>query len=279
MSKLTYTMFISFIGNTFLSILKILTGLFGRSYSLVADGIHTFSDMSTDLLSITDDNLNKDSDKILKNSVTVVTGLIILGLGLAVIYLSIKDTFVKPSLIIVLISLFTIIFKYILSTYVMAKGVLYNNMTLVSNARESDNDVISSVIVFLGLILMQFTDFLPYLKYTDVVVSIIVGLFVIKSGFDVLSHEINRLFGSEKDDIELLNNISYLILNEADVIKINSLKIVSYGPYNELKCSILLNDKLSLRQANTLTHLVEKKIRKKYPDIEYIIININPDNN
>lgn len=270
MTKLTYTMFISFICNTFLAVLKILAGVIGRSSSLIADGIHTFSDSSTDLISIKEDGNDKG------HLFNFIVGFLILGLGLSIIYLSITKTYTIPSIWLVIISLLTIILKYILSSYVMEKGLLYNNMILIKNARESDNDVISSVIVFLGLVLMQLSDVLLIFKYTDMVASIIVALFVIKSGFDVLSHEINGLFGTRVEDSSLLSKIKEDILKNDKVLKINHIEMMSYGPYNELKVDIVLDSTLSLKGANILTHNIESKLRKQYPEIEYIIMKIDP---
>ena len=52
MNKLTYTVFTSFMGNTFLSIVKIIAGFVGRSMSLIVDGVHTFADQSLELVTM-----------------------------------------------------------------------------------------------------------------------------------------------------------------------------------------------------------------------------------
>lgn len=274
MSKLTYTMFISFLVNTFLSVIKIVSGLFGKSASLIADGIHTFSDLSTDLISISQDNLDSESNEILERVMNLIIGLVILGLGLVIIYLSITKSIKIPSIWLVVISLFTIIIKFALASYVMEKGILYNNSVLINNARESDLDVISSVIVFLGLIMMQLSNVLPLFKYSDMIASVIVGLFVIKSGFDVLSHEINNIFGKYEEDLDYLDKITRTIKMDDNVEDINNISILKYGPYNELKVDLTLNDNLSLKNANIVAHNIEKRIKKYYSDIEYIVIRI-----
>ena len=50
MDKVTKVMGVSIITNIFLSIVKIITGLIGKSSALIADGIHSFSDLSTDFI-------------------------------------------------------------------------------------------------------------------------------------------------------------------------------------------------------------------------------------
>ena len=52
MSVVSKTMFISFFTNLFLSIFKVMTGVIGECGALIADGIHSFSDLSTDLVAM-----------------------------------------------------------------------------------------------------------------------------------------------------------------------------------------------------------------------------------
>lgn len=276
MSKLTYTMFVSFIGNTMLSILKIMTGLIGKSTSLIADGIHTFSDLSLNLISMSNENLKNNLK--LEHTINTITGIAILLLGLACVYISVGQKIIIPSMIVVSISFFTIIYKYILSAYIMQKGLLYNNTALVNNAKEEDNDVITSIIVFTGLVLMQLSSRIEILGYSDIVASIIVSFFVIKAGFNILRSEINSAFGIKEEDIEYLDGIRGLITNNRYVVSIDNVNIIKYGPFYELKGKIVLNENLSLKMANIITRNLEKDIKYNYPDIEHIVLNIRPNN-
>src|SRR5574344_510505 len=275
MSKLTYTMFVSFISNTMLSILKIVTGLLGKSVSLIADGIHTFSDLSLNLISMSDENL-QDNPK-LEHTINTITGVTILSLGLAMIYISIKREAIVPNKIVVIISFFTIIYKYILSTYITQKVLLYNNGVLLNNAHEANNDVISSIIVFISLILVELSDKLNILSYSDIISSIIVSLFIINAGFNILRSEINAMFGTKESDSNYVNNIKMTIINNKYVVGVDRIDIIKYGPYYELKGKVILNDNISLKLANVVAHNIEKSIKTNYPDIEHIVLNINPN--
>ena len=52
MKNTTKVMFVSFITNFILSIIKVVVGFVGKSNSLIADGIHSFSDLITDLIAL-----------------------------------------------------------------------------------------------------------------------------------------------------------------------------------------------------------------------------------
>lgn len=277
MSKVTYTMFISFVMNTLLSTVKIILGLFGSSISILIDGIHTFSDMSTDLITISEDNLIQDKDKYLKRIINFVTGFVILGLGLIAVYLSVNKDIKEPKLWLLIVLPVLIILKYILSSYVLEKGIIYNNPTLISNSHENDMDIFSSIIVLLGLIIIQLKDIFPILKYTDMIIGIIVSLFVIKTGFDTISHEINDMMSKPCENKELEDKVNQTILNNKDVININNLELLKYGPYYDLRVDLTLNDNISLREANEVAHHIERMIKLYYPEMEYISIRINHD--
>nr|MBP3259176.1 cation diffusion facilitator family transporter [Bacilli bacterium] len=271
MNKLTYTVFTSFMGNTFLSIVKIIAGFVGRSMSLIVDGVHTFADQSLELVTMSNSRYNKNNG--LKHFINLFTGTIVLGLGLSFIYLAISRGVVIPRMRLLGISLFTIVFKYVLSTYLMEKGKLYNNSILVNDAKQSNKDVLSSVIVFIALILMTLSDKVEYFKYADMAASIIVSLFVIYTGFVIISRDLTEIFGTKVDNLEYINSIKTFIENNRNVMGIKSMVTHKYGPYYEVRCDIILDNNLTLKFANEVVKYLEYVIRRTYKDV-IIIINI-----
>jgi len=259
-------------GNTFLSIMKIVAGLLGRSMSMIADGFHTFADQSLELVSMSNTRFSKSS--ILKRFINFFLGILILVLGLMFIYISSSREVVIPKFWLLGVSLFTILFKYVLSTYLMEKGMLYKNTLLVNNARQSDADVLSSVIVFLGLILANFSDKVEYFIYADKVIAIIVSLFVIYEGFVIITRELVDMFGVDVDNIEKLEEIRKYLETYRTVIEVRSIKIQKYGPYEELRTTIVFDHNLSLKMANEVVKYMELNLKNRYKDIERINIKV-----
>ena len=270
MNKLTYTVFMSFMGNTFLSIVKIIAGFIGKSMSLI-DGVHTFADQSLELITISNTRYNK-SDKG-KHFINIFLGVIVLCLGLAFIYIALSRGVVIPRMRLLGVSLFTIIFKYVLSKYLMEKGKIYNNEILVNDAKQSNKDIISSVIVFIALILTSLSDKIEYFKYADMVTSVIVSLFVIYSGFVIISRELTDIFGTKIENSEYINTIKSFIQGNRNVLEVKNMTVHKYGPYYEIKCDISLDNNLTLKIANEIVKYLEYSIRRKYKDVA-ITINI-----
>ena len=106
----------------------------------------------------------------------------------------------KPSTLVIIVTIITIILKYLLSIYVIKKGERHNNSILIASGKESRTDVISSFVVLIAAILMQFSDKLNLLKYSDVVASIIVGLFIVKTGFSIVAENMSVIIGKQENN-------------------------------------------------------------------------------
>ena len=118
-NKVTKVMGVSIATNIFLSIVKIITGLIGKSSALIADGIHSFSDLSTDFIAIIGNYLSrKPADEKhpyghgkIEYITSIIISLVILFLGSTIIYSSIQKDIAIPSMIVAIISFLTIALK------------------------------------------------------------------------------------------------------------------------------------------------------------------------
>ena len=199
--KITKVLLVSSITNIFLSIIKILFGFIGKCNALIADGIHSLSDLSTDLVAILGNHLSlKPADKKhpfghgkTEYLTSLIIGIVIIILGLSLIYNIFNKEIIIPDLLMIIVSLFTIISKLLLSNYIYKKGILYSNNILIASGKESRADVYSSIFVLMSIILMQFSNEFNILKYADMFSTVIIALFIIKIGFNILKDNIGIL--------------------------------------------------------------------------------------
>ena len=123
-------MLISFFTNFLLSIVKVIIGFFSKSSALVADGIHSFSDLITDVVALFGNVLaRKPEDKEhpfghgrIEYVTSAMIGLIVVGIGFFLIASVLQKNVEIPSKIVIVVSLFTILSKFILSRYLMQRG-------------------------------------------------------------------------------------------------------------------------------------------------------------
>ena len=283
MTKENKTMFISLITNMFLVVVKVIFGILGKCNSLITDGIHSFSDLSTDLVAIIGNNLsNKKSDSKhpyghgkVEYVTSVMIGIVILIVGGTLIINTFKKEIIVPNILMIYVSLFTIIAKLLLANYILAKGKLYKNNILIASATESRADVYSSVFVLISIVLMQFTRYVPILKYSDLVGALIISLFIVKTGYNILKENISILLEEQIVDEKLTAKLSKTILSFDNILEIKSLSLFKYGPYYRLVSEIIMDKNITLKEAHDTVDELEKKLKNK--EIKYVFIHMEPN--
>lgn len=284
MRKENKVMFISMIVNFSLSLLKVITGIIFSSGALIADGVHSFSDLTTDIFAIVGNKLSgKPADDKhpfghgkLEYLTSMAIGLIIIFVGFGLIYNSFNKEIIIPSFIVVLVSLFTIVAKFILSKYIIKKGKEYNNSILIASGKESSTDVISSIVVLVSILLMQLSTNISILRYADIVAIIIVGIFIVKVGFDVLKENVSYILGEQETNEELLDNVIKIITEEELVVRVDKLAMIKYGAYFKIVGEVSMDEQLTLKESHDVVERIEAKLSKYDERNRYITIHVNP---
>ena len=286
MNKIIKVMKKSFITNLILSIMKILVGLIGKSSALVADGFHSFSDLITDAVAIfgikfSEKRANKKHPYGYGEAEYIssfLMGIIVIGLGIGIILNTANSKIEKPEIIVIIVSILAILIKYVLLKYLIKKGKEYNDVVLVSSGEESKADEISAVIVLITSILSQYSDKVEFLKYGDLVGTIIVGLLIILTGFKIFKDSISMILGEQETNKEILDKIKYIVLEDDSVKKIEKLIVLKYGPYYKISLEICMDGNTKLNEAHIIKEKIEKNLEKSKLNTRYIDLDINPIN-
>lgn len=131
MNKTNKVLLKSLITNTFLVASKIIFGFLGNFKSLIADGIHSLSDLMTDIIAIFGNNMAlKPADSKhpfghgkIEYLTSIIIGLVISALSLILITSVFINNSTKPSNIVIYVSFITVILKYILASYILKKAI------------------------------------------------------------------------------------------------------------------------------------------------------------
>lgn len=288
MNHIYKTMVISLLGNTFLVILKLVFGFIFHFKTLIADAIHSLSDLSTDIISIIGQKMAKaDTDREHPyghgkieyiTSIIIGTIIMIIGISLIVNAINTKVTIFINNYIIIIV-LIVIIVKYLLSRYVIYNGEKYKNNILLASGNESMADVLSSIGVLITILLSNLHEYHDLFKYADKIGCIIISLFIIKTSFKILKQNINALLGENELDKAYLNKIKKVIKEVEGVNKIDNMILLKYGSYYIASLHISVNENCSLKKSHDIAHRVEEKLLTSDYNIKYAIVHINPDKN
>lgn len=277
-------MFVSFIANIFLTIIKITFGYISKSKTLIADGIHCLSDMSTDIIGIIGakiSNKKPDAEHPFGHGkaeyiTSLFISLFIIFLAFKIFTNSFKPTQIIDTYYILIVAVISIVVKFYISGYLINTGKKINSNILITSGTESRFDVLSSFIAFIFILLSFFGKSIPILKYADTTGSIIISLLTLRIGIKLFIENFNSALGEVELDPEKLNEVSDIINEFKDIKNIKRITILKYGLYKIVTLDLEMNGRLSLNKIYKTECDIKTILRKVNKDYKYININIKP---
>lgn len=284
MEKATKVLVKSLIVNILLTLTKFVFGIIYKSKVLVADGIHSLSDLATDIVSIYGSKLSlKPADNEhpyghgkIEYLTSIVIGAVILALALSLLGNSLNAKNTIASNMVLYVTIFTILAKYLISRYILSKGVKYKSNLLVASGKESRSDVISSAIVIVTYFLSKLSSYSRIFLYSDTIGTFIIGLIILKTAYRILKENIVSILGEIEQDEEYLDKIREIILENSEVVNIEELNIIKYGHYYQANITINMDSDVTLEDACLVSDRIKKKLINKKTRISYAKISINP---
>ena len=284
MEKVTKVLVKSLIVNILLTLTKFVFGIIYKSKVLVADGIHSLSDLATDVVSIYGSKLSlKPADNEhpyghgkIEYLTSIVIGAVILALALSLLGNSLNAKNTIASNMVLYVTIFTILAKYLISRYILSKGVKYKSNLLVASGKESRSDVISSAIVIVTYFLSKLSYYSKIFLYSDTIGTFIIGLIILKTAYRILKENVVSILGEIEQDEEYLDKIREIILENSEVVNIEELNIIKYGHYYQANITINMDSNVTLEDARVVSNRIKKKLINKKTRISYAKISINP---
>jgi cation diffusion facilitator family transporter len=159
----------------------------------------------------------------------------------------------------------------------MKRGKELDSEIISASGKESFTDVISSVIVFVGILSVilgeQFNS--AIMLKGDKVASILIALFIVKIGIEIMSDAIKSLQGKAvKPEI---NEVYRKLIEDIDgVIAVDHLDMIAYGPYYQAIGEIRVDGNISVYEGHEIAENVTKEL---YNDekISHVVIHVNPE--
>jgi cation diffusion facilitator family transporter len=285
MNRNVKVLFRSLIANTILVIIKIIGGIVGKSQALVADGIHSLSDLGTDIFAMVGSKLStKKADKDhpfghgnIEFLVCLFIAIVIIMLGAGLVINSIKPNTSKPDNIVIYVTIIAIIIKYLLVRYLLKKGYQYEDNILIASGKESAADLIGAFVVILSVVIGKITNNVGIFKYSDAFGAISIGLIIVYTGLKIFWHNIIAILGEKEEDEVIVKLVKDKILMVKGVDEIKKIILLKFGPYYKCDLVIAVNPKLTVLKLNKITNEVRKKIINKETRIKYLVVSAKPE--
>ena len=274
-------MLVSFIMNTFLSLIKIVGGVLGNSKTLIADGMHSMSDLATDIVALIGtkvSNLPPDRKHPYGHGkyeyvTSLFISLVVIILSFVIFHNSLTGSNKTPSLYVLIILVFVIVVKYFVSQFLIKQGKKYNSNILLTSGVESRYDVVSSVLALVCVGISELSEYVSIFKYADMMGGILISLLVLRIGIIFFIRNLNSLIGEADYDKEKEMEIKEKLADIKEILKVQKISLLKYGTYYILTIDIIMDKNDKLEQV----HEIEHEIRNKLKTLHYLrFITVNP---
>jgi cation diffusion facilitator family transporter len=268
-----------------LGILKIVGGLIGYSQALVADGVHSLSDLATDvlvLLAARHANVDADEDHPygharIETAATVGLGILLglIGVGIAVDAVSkllTPEELMVPAAWGLAIAAVSVASKEWIYRYTMRYARRLKSNLLRANAWHSRSDALSSIVVIIGLGGAQFG-----YEYLDAIAALVVAAMVAKIGYDLSRSSLRELVDTGLGPGEL-EDIRSIIMSVGGVKDFHELRTRRMGGKALVDVHIILEDpKMSVSEGHHISENVRSRLIRRIDDVEDVMVHIDPE--
>jgi cation diffusion facilitator family transporter len=270
--------------NAFLILFKFLAGIFGQSQALIADAVHSVSDLFTDfvvLLGLRIGRKPPDERHHFGHAriETLASSIVGLALIATALYLGIKaiwnihhHTEYHPTWLALVGAGASIALKETLYHYTVHTGRRIKSSAIVANAWHQRSDALSSVAVFLGV---AGASIKPSWHILDSYAALCVSFLIIKVGLDILWGAL-REFIDTAPKPKILTKIRQCTLSVDGVIDMHDLRARTSGGLHQLELHIVVDGRLSVTEGHRIAKAVESCLAEEVADLDRIIIHVDP---
>ncbi len=264
--KQFFVLIINSFVNAFLCFSKIIVGFLFNSQLLIADGVHSLSDLLTDFFYIVGlkmarkpkDDVHPFGHSNLEYASSLIASVAIFFMVYELAVQFVKDwstLATSVSFFVLFVSLLTFIIKLILSYYVLYQAKKLDSHTLKNSGLESKADAYSTIIVIVGLLLsyvgIEYN--ITWLIYAEKLATLAIIIILIKAAADIFFNSMVGIAGSLATD-EIAQKYSQSIENYLEKntknFEIKELIVLKQGIYYDLFIKINFTKEISLSQAS-----------------------------
>ena len=252
------------------------------SVALIADSIHSFSDIFASLAVYIGLKLSqkKPDEKFpygyykTETMASLIVAVIILLGGLEIALQSLNGIIdpqpLKLPLIAILVAVISVAASLLLTRYEHKVGNEIKSPALMSDAKHSLIDVFSSLLVFVGIL----SSYLGYLSFQGVA-GFMVALLIIWMGLKIGKNAVLVLLDASIDP-KIMHQIESAALTVDGVEGVNSVKVRSSGPYLFGELHLETKKNVSVEKAHEISDKVEEMVRKDVEKLETLLVQVEP---
>lgn len=281
--------FVGLVVNLVLSLLKLAAGVVGRSGAMVADAVHSFSDLATDIVVIAFARISakpRDTDHDYGHGKYETLATIIISIALGVVGAGILVNSIRgirtvidggllprPGAVALVAAVVSILVKEILYRYTVRVGRRIDSPSVVANAWHHRSDALSSLGTFLGIGCAFFLG--DKWRIADPIAALIVSVFIFKIAFDLIRTGLGELLEQSLPE-EVEKEILGIVAANPRVREPHNLRTRRIGAAIAIEVHVRMDGKMTVEESHELTVEIERRLRERFGEGTMIAIHVEP---
>jgi cation diffusion facilitator family transporter len=270
--------------NTLLTLVQIAAGFIAHSQSLIADGMHSLSDLICDFLVLVASHHSKDpADEghpyghgRVETAASFVLGAILAATGGAImITAAIKLQNIEHLPTVAPLALWVagiaLVAKESLFRYMLHVGERLRSPMLIANAWHARSDAASSLVVAVGI----GGNLLGFI-YADSVAAIVVGFMIVRMGIVFAWEAFQELIDAGLS-IEEVDSIRQTIIDTSGVESLHDLRTRRMAHRALVDAHILVSSRISVSEGHSIAERARGRVLKSHPTIVDVLVHVDPE--
>jgi cation diffusion facilitator family transporter len=270
--------------NLFLAAIKFIAGIYGRSQALVADAIHSLTDLTTDIAVIAGshywsrppDENHPYGHRRLETLVTVFIGVVLIAAGIGIGWKAISTLQEKqaapPGWIAVFAALVSIVCKESIYRWTAITGQRVKSAALAANAWHHRTDALSSLPV---LIAVAGARVFPSWSFLDRVGAVIVSIFILHASIKIIWPGISELIDVGAPT-ETRKKIGDIALKNEGVLQVHDIRTRYISSSIQVDLHIVVEGSITVREGHAIADDVKARIIYAIPEVLDVIVHVDP---
>ena len=268
--------------NIALTIAQVAAGIFSHSQSLIADGVHSLSDLISDFLVLiasyhsktpADDDHPYGHGRI-ETAASLVLGAILVLTGVGIMYsAAIKLENIGNLPPVTSLALWTaglaLIAKEGLFRYMLKVGEQLRSPLLIANAWHARSDAASSLVVAIGIA----ANMLGFI-YADAVAAIVVGFMIVRMGFVFAWEAFQELIDAGLS-FEEVASIRQTLMDTQGVQNVHDLRTRKMAHRVLVDAHILVDSKISVSEGHSIAERARKRVIDSHESVNNVLVHVD----
>jgi len=270
--------------NIVLTITQVVAGIFSHSQSLIADGVHSLSDLISDFLVLIASHHSKtpaDDDHPyghgrIETAASLVLGAILVLTGIGIMYgAAIKLENIGNLPPVTSLALWTaglaLIAKEGLFRYMLHVGEQLRSPMLIANAWHARSDAASSLVVAVGIAanMMGFI-------YADAIAAILVGFMIVRMGLVFVWEALQELIDAGLS-FEEVASIRQTLMDTQGVENVHELRTRKMAHRVLVDAHILVDSKISVSEGHSIAERARKRVIESHESVNDVLVHVDTE--